>query len=73
MLKFLTFIPFLLMTLVNGECPDYEDTPIMRYPDDDLQGSIGEAGKVTEPTFTCARVWQNKGVADDILSCNGRF
>ena len=73
MFQFLTFIPLLLVPLVHGECPDYEDTPIMRHPDDGLEGSIGDPGKVTEPTFTCAKVWETEGVIDPILSCNGRL
>jgi len=75
MFQFLTFIPFLIIPLVKGECPDIEDIPIMRHPDDGLEGSIGEAGKVTEPTFTCATVWQTEEstetMENDILSCNG--
>ena len=73
MFHFLTLVPFLLIPLVKGECPDIEDIPIMRQPDDGLEGSIGEAGKVQEPSFTCARVWQEKGVPNELLSCNGKF
>ena len=74
MFQFLTFIPFLMISLVKGECPAIEDIPIMRHPDDGLEGSIGEDGKVTEPTFTCAAVWQTiETMEDKILSCNGRF
>ena len=62
--------------LVKGECPAIEDIPIMRSPDDGLEGSI-DAGKVTEPTFTCATVWQtmetNETMENIILSCNGRL
>ena len=77
MFQFLTFIPFLIIPLVKGECPVIEDIPIMRHPDDGLEGSIGDGGKVTEPTFTCATVWQTEEttetMANDILSCNGRL
>ena len=65
------FLLPLLIALVSGECPDMKDIPMMRNPEDGLEGSIGDAGKVNEPSFTCAQVWQTKGEVEDLLSCNG--
>ena len=65
------FLLPLLIALVSGECPDMKDIPMMRNPEDGLEGSIGDAGKVAEPSFTCAQVWQTKGEVEDLLSCNG--
>ena len=67
----LFLLPLLLIALVSGECPDMKDIPMMRNPEDGLEGSIGDAGKVNEPSFTCAQVWQTKGEDEDLLSCNG--
>ena len=48
-----------------------EDIPIMRYPNDTLNGGGQLDTTVNEPTFTCARLWTSIGNVDELFACTG--